>query len=133
VIPIVARGNGTTTTIADDFVIGFPFGLTVRTNSPLAFDFEFIPIMNTSSNQDFRFLIHPGAVYNYKKYAAGVRAAYEIGTGNYGFTPIVLRSFKLTEKTNYFIEADFPVRWERRPNRTRFASIGFAVHSGISF
>lgn len=134
VIPIVSRGNGITTTIADDFIIGFPFALTVKTKSPAAFDFEFIPIFNTDSNQTFRFLIHPGIVYSIKKkYAVGVRAAYEFGTGSYGFTPIVNRSFKLTKKTNYFIEADFPVRWERRPNRTRFASIQFAIHSGISF
>ena len=134
VIPIVTRGNGTTTTIADDFIIGFPFALTVRTNSPAAFDFEFVPIVNTSSNQDFRFLVHPGIVYAFKKhYAVGIRAAYEFGTGNYGFTPIINRSFKLKGKTNYFIEADFPVRRERRPDRSRFASIQFAVHSGISF
>lgn len=134
VIPLVARGNGRTTTIADGFAIGFPFALTVRTNSPLAFDFEFIPTVNTPSNQDFRFLLHPGVVYGFKKnYAVGVRAAYEIGTGSYGFTPIANRSFKLTKKTKYFVEADFPVRWERRPNRTRFGSIGFAIHSGISF
>ncbi len=134
VIPIVTRGNNMTTTIADDFIIGFPFALTVRTNSPAAFDFEFVPTINTPSNQDFRFLVHPGIVYSIKKkYAVGIRAAYEFGTGSYGFTPIANRSFKLTRKTNYFIEADFPVRRERRPNRTRFTSIQFAVHSGISF
>ncbi len=133
VIPLIARGNGRTTTIADGFAIGFPVALIVRTNSPLAFDFEFVPTINTPSNQDFRFLIHPGVVYNFKKYAAGLRGAYEVGTGNYGFTPIASRSFKLTKKTNYFIEAVFPVRWERRPDRSRFASVGFAVHSGISF
>ena len=134
VIPIVTRGNDTTTTIADDFIIGFPFALVVKTDSPVAFDFEFVPTINTPSNQDFRFLIHPGIVYAFnKKYLVGVRGAYEFGTGNYGFTPIAQRSFKLTEKTRYFIEADFPVRWERRPNRTRFASVQFAIHSGISF
>ncbi len=134
VIPIVTRGNDTTTTIADNFIIGFPFALVVKTGSPVAFDFEFVPTINTPSNQDFRFLIHPGIVYAFnKKYLVGVRGAYEFGTGNYGFTPIAQRSFKLTEKTRYFIEADFPVRWERRPNRTRFASVQFAVHSGISF
>ncbi len=134
VIPIVTRGNGTTTTIADNFIIGFPFGLVVRTNSPAAFDFEFVPIINTPSNQDFRFLAHLGVTYSFKKkYAVGVRAAYEFGTGNYGFTPLAARSFKLTGKTNYFIETDFPVRWERRPNRTRFTSVQFAVHSGINF
>ncbi len=134
VIPIVTRGNGTTTTIADNFIIGFPFALVVRTNSPAAFDFEFVPIINTPSNQDFRFLVHPGITYTFKKkYTVGVRAAYEFGTGNYGFTPIVNRSFKLKGKTNYFIEADFPVRWERRPNGTGFTSVQFAVHTGISF
>ncbi len=134
VIPIVTRGNNRTTTIADDFIIGFPFALTVRTNSPVAFDFEFVPVINTPSNQDFRFLVHPGVIYNFKKnYAAGVRAAYEFGTGSYGFTPIVNRAFKLKGKTNYFIEADFPVRRERRPNRTRFTSVQFAVHTGVNF
>lgn len=134
VIPIVTRGDGRTTTIADDFIIGFPFALVVRTNSPAAFDFEFVPTINTPSNQDFRFLVHPGVTYTFKKkYTVGVRAAYEFGTGNYGFTPIINRSFKLKGKTNYFIEADFPVRRERRPDRSRFASIQFAVHSGISF
>ena len=134
VIPIVTRGNGTTTTIADNFIIGFPVALVVRTNSPAAFDFEFVPIINTPSNQDFRFLVHPGITYTFeKKNTVGLRGAYEFGTGNYGFTPLVARSFKLTKKTNYFIEADFPVRRERRPNRTRFASVQFAVHSGISF
>ena len=134
VIPIVTRGNDTTTTIADNFIIGFPFALVVKTDSPVAFDFEFVPTINTPSNQDFRFLIHPGIVYAFnKKYLVGVRGAYEFGTGNYGFTPIAQRSFKLTEKTRYFIEADFPVRWERRPDRSRFASIQFAIHTGISF
>jgi len=134
VIPIVTRGNGTTTTIADNFIIGFPFALVVRTNSPAAFDFEFVPIINTPSNQDFRFLVHPGITYSFKKkYAVGVRAAYEFGTGNYGFTPIASRSFKLKGKTNYFIEADFPVRRERRPNGTGFTSVQFAVHTGINF
>ena len=134
VIPIVTRGNGTTTTIADNFIIGFPVALVVRTNSPAAFDFEFVPIINTPSNQDFRFLVHPGITYTFeKKNTVGLRGAYEFGTGAYGFTPLVARSFELTKKTNYFIEADFPVRWERRPNRTRFASVQFAAHSGISF
>jgi hypothetical protein len=134
VIPIVTRGDGRTVSIADDFIIGFPAALVVKTDSPVAFDFEFVPTINTPSNQDFRFLIHPGIVYAFKKnYLVGVRAAYEVGTGNYGFTPIAQRSFKLTKKTRYFVEADFPVRWEKRPNNSRFTSFQFAIHSGISF
>ena len=30
VLPLVTRANGTTTSISDDFVIGFPMGITVR-------------------------------------------------------------------------------------------------------
>ncbi len=58
VVPIVTRGDGNTVTLAEDFIIGFPFGLTVRTDSPVAFDFEFIPTINTPSDQNFRFLVH---------------------------------------------------------------------------
>ncbi len=134
VVPIVTRGDGNTVTLAEDFIIGFPFGLTVRTNSPIAFDFEFIPTLNTPTNQNFRFLVHPGIVYTFKKdYLVGLRGAYEEGTGNYGFTPIVSRSFKLTEKINYFIEADLPVRWESRPDGSEFTSVQFALHTGINF
>ncbi len=134
VVPIVTRGDGNTVTLAEDFIIGFPFGLTVRTNGPIAFDFEFIPTLNTPTNQNFRFLVHPGIVYTFKKdYLVGLRGAYEEGTGNYGFTPIVSRSFKLTEKINYFIEADLPVRWESRPDGSGFTSVQFALHTGITF
>ncbi len=134
VVPLVTRGDGNTVTLAEDFIIGFPFGLTVRTDSPVAFDFEFIPTINTPSNQNFRFLVHPGIVYTFgKNYLVGLRGAYEEGTGNYGFTPIVSRSFKLTAKINYFIEADLPVRWESRPDGSEFTSVQFALHTGINF
>ncbi len=134
VVPIVTRGDGDTVTLAEDFIIGFPFGLTVRTNGPIAFDFEFIPTLNTPTNQNFRFLVQPGIVYTFKKdYLVGLRGAYEEGTGNYGFTPIVSRSFKLTEKINYFIEADLPVRWESRLDGSGFTSVQFALHTGITF
>src|SRR5207247_595436 len=43
VLPLVARANGTTTTISDDFVIGFPVGITVRKSDKFAFDLELVP------------------------------------------------------------------------------------------
>jgi hypothetical protein len=33
VFPLVTHANGETTTISDDFVIGFPMGITVKTGS----------------------------------------------------------------------------------------------------
>ncbi len=47
VLPLVTRENGKTTTISDDFVIGFPVGITVRKSSTFAFDLELVPSVQT--------------------------------------------------------------------------------------
>lgn len=81
-------------------------------------------------------------IYGFKKkYAVGVRAAYEANNNDaYGFTPLVSRSFKINDKLNHFIEFDFPVRWNKRTVRVgnqnfndRFLSGAFALHYGVSF
>ena len=43
VLPLVTHANGTNTTISDDFVIGFPMGITVRKSDTFAFDLELVP------------------------------------------------------------------------------------------
>ena len=132
VVPIVARGNGATTNVGDRFVFGFPVGLTLKTKKNIAVDFEFIPTFNTG--RDFVLTIHPGIIYGFaKKYAVGVRAAYDAGAGSYGFTPLISRGFKVNEKVGFFIEADFPIRSNYRPYQNRFGSIAFAMHAGFAF
>lgn len=133
VVPIVARGNGNTTNLGDRFQFGFPVGLTVKTASPFAFDFEFIPFFNTG--RDFVLVVHPGIIYGFKKKInVGVRAAYEVNNNDaYGFTPLIAKGFKLNDKVGYFIEADFPVRWNKRPRADRFVSGAFALHFGFNF
>ena len=132
VVPIVGRGGGVTTNVGDRFVFGFPVGLTVKTKSNLAVDFEFIPTFNTG--RDFVLTIHPGIIYDFKKkYAVGVRAAYDAGAGSYGFTPLISRGFKINEKVGFFIEADFPIRSNYRAYQDRFGSIAFAMHAGFAF
>lgn len=132
VVPIVGRGGGVTTNVGDRFVFGFPVGLTVKTKSNLAVDFEFIPTFNTG--RDFVLTIHPGIIYGFKKkYAVGVRAAYDAGAGSYGFTPLISRGFKINEKVGFFIEADFPIRSNYRAYQDRFGSIAFAMHAGFAF
>ena len=42
VFPLVARAGGTTVTLADDFSIGFPMGITVKTSDQWAFDLELV-------------------------------------------------------------------------------------------
>ena len=132
VVPIVARGGGVTTNVGDRFVFGFPVGLTIKTKKHVAVDFEFIPTFNTG--RDFVLTIHPGIIYGFaKKYAVGVRAAYDAGAGSFGFTPLVSRGFKINEKVGWFIEADFPIRSNYRAYQNRFGSIAFAAHTGIAF
>lgn len=134
VFPVVSRGGGTTT-IADDFVFGFPMGITFKNKRRVAFDMEVIPTFNLNSpGRDFTFTVHPGVLVAFrKKYAAGIRAAYDFGAGSYGFTPLVSRGFKIKGNTGFFVEADFPVRWRKRADGSRFASGGFAAHFGVSF
>ncbi len=132
--PIVTRSDGTTTTIADDFVVGFPIGITIRNSSPIAFDFEFIPTINNSPRQEVTLTVHPGAIYGFKKhYAVGIRAAFDIGADTYGFTPLVQRSWKIKGNTNYFVEADFPIRFRQQPDGRRTRSGAFTAHFGVSF
>lgn len=132
VVPIVGRGNGITTNLGDRFVFGFPVGLTLKTKRNIAVDFEFIPTFNTG--RDFVLTIHPGIIYGFaKKYAVGVRAAYDAGAGSFGFTPLISRGFKINNKVGFFIEADFPIRSNYRPYQSRFGSIAFAAHAGFAF
>lgn len=135
VLPLVARGGGSTALpIVDNFTIGFPVGLTVRTNSPVAFDFEFIPTINTPGRNNFFLTIHPGIIYGFKKkYAVGLRGAYDAGNNSYGFTPLISRGYKINDKLGFFIEADFPIRWNQRETGGRFASGAFAAHFGLAF
>ena len=132
--PIVTRSDGTTTTISEDFIVGFPVGITIKNSSPFAFDFEFIPTINNSPQQEVTLTVHPGIIYSFKKhYAVGVRAAFDIGADTYGFTPLVQRSWKLKGDTKYFIEADFPVRFEQQPDRRRTTAGTFTAHFGVAF
>ena len=132
--PIVTRSDGITTTISEDFIVGFPVGITIRNSSPVAFDFEFVPTINNSPRQDVTLTVHPGAIYGFKKnYAVGIRAAFDIGSDTYGFTPLVQRSWKIKGNTKYFVEADFPVRFRQQPDGRRTTSGAFTAHFGISF
>lgn len=132
--PIVTRSDGMTTTISEDFVVGFPVGVTIRNSSPFSFDFEFVPTVNNSPRQEVTLTVHPGVIYGFKKnYAVGLRAAFDIGGDTYGFTPLVQRSWTLKGNTKYFVEADFPVRFRQQPDRRRTTSSAFTAHFGVSF
>ena len=138
VFPLIARTEGETTTIADDFVIGFPVGITVRPNASWAFDLELVPNVQNDP-VDVALTVHPGVLRDLgSSWTAGLRVAFEVNGDAWGFTPLLNKGFPVGNHA-FFIEADVPIRFHRvespffdRPDETS-TSIGFAVHVGIGF
>ena len=61
VFPLVTHADGKTTTISDDFVVGFPMGITVRKSDEFAFDLELVPaVQNDPLHVDLT--VHPGII-----------------------------------------------------------------------
>ena len=46
VFPLITHADGDTTDIGDDFQMGFPMGITVKTSDRWAFDLELVPGLN---------------------------------------------------------------------------------------
>ena len=130
VVPLVTDVDGETITVSDDFVIGFPMGITVKKNERIAFDLELVPVIQDSP-QELDLVVHPGVLFSLRNsFTVGVRMAFEIDGDAWGFTPLVARGFPLKNRAaTYFIELDFPIR--RLSNDD--TSIGLAFHTGIGF
>lgn len=134
VIPLVTEVDGETTTVSDDFVIGFPMGLSVKLTERIAFDLELVPVIQDSP-QEVSLTVHPGAIFSVgKRYAAGIRMAFDIDGDAWGFTPLVARSFTIPKSpVKYFVELDFPIRFLEDNSGDDDTSVGIAFHTGIAF
>jgi hypothetical protein len=133
VFPIVSHANGETTTISDDFVIGFPMGITVRKSDKLALDLELVPVVQNGS-LDVSLTVHPGVVAAVGSgWGAGARLAFDVNKPSWGFTPILNHGLlKVGGNSTLFGELVFPVRFQE-DSRGRFTSVGFGIHVGIGF
>ena len=91
-----SNGTSNTTTIGNNFIIAFPFGVGVQPQgSPVVFDFEFVPQVNPSTRSD-TLLVNPGVVLPLQYgWAVGMRASFEIDQNSVGFTPLVHKNFPL--------------------------------------
>ena len=122
----VTISDGDLTTIADLYSIGFPTGITIKTNDWTAFDVEFVPSINGHNNVNL--LFHPGVLLNLgKNWTLGARAAYEIGKNSYGFTPLINKSFPLKKDVALFGEIVLPVRFGDA------TSLTLGLHLGVGF
>jgi hypothetical protein len=132
-IPLVTRANGSTSTVSDDFVVGFPTGITIRTGGRIAFDLELIPVIqNEPLHVDLT--VHPGVVVDVGgRIGAGLRMAFEVNRASWGFTPLLNRSFRLGDETSLIGELVVPIRFQIAPSGSPFRSVGLGVHAGIAF
>ena len=133
VLPLATRANGSTTTISDDFVIGFPTGITVKTGQRVAFDLELVPVIqNKPLHVDLT--VHPGVIVSVAdRLSAGLRMAFDVNRPSWGFTPLINRSFPLSGSTSVFGELVVPIRFQTNAVGSEFTSIGVGIHVGVGF
>lgn len=121
----------------DFYSIGFPFGLTLRTSGRFLIDLELVPFIKPYADDagkpyDVHLLYHPGVLYPVGSgFTLGLRAAFESGQNQFGFTPLINKSFKIGPAGSLFIELVFPGRWGPEKS-SGYTQIG-GVHLGFGF
>ena len=134
VLPLVSHADGATTTIADDFVIGFPMGITVRKSPTFAFDLELVPAVQNDP-LGVGLTVHPGVVWGVGDgWGAGLRLAFDVNQPSWGLTPILNHGLlKVGKDSMLFGELVLPVRFQENRAGRSFTSVGFGVHLGVGF
>jgi hypothetical protein len=139
VLPLVTRAGGQTTNdLSDAFSIGFPMGITVKGKGSMAFDMELVPAINTVRPRENSLTVHPGLIWDLGHgFGAGMRAAFDVNSATYGFTPLVNHSWPIKSENGffkaYFIEAVLPVRFNRPVVGPKTDPVTFGLHFGLGF
>ena len=137
VLPLVTHAGGNTTTIADNFAIGFPMGVTFKGKGRMALELEFVPSVQDDPRQ-VSLLVHPGLVWGVGRgVGVGIRAAFDINSSQFGFTPLINKSWKFANQDQffkaYFVEAVLPVRFNRPTGGPDTNPVTFGIHFGLGF
>ena len=134
VLPLTTHADGKTTTIGDDFVIGFPMGITVRKSDTFAFDLELVPAVQNDPLH-VGLTVHPGVVCGLGNgWGAGVRLAFDVNEPSWGFTPILNHGLlKMRGDSTLFGEVVVPIRFQSVRRGDTTTSVGLGVHIGIGF
>jgi hypothetical protein len=137
VLPLVTHAGGDTTTIADNFAIGFPMGITFKGKGRMSLDMEFVPSIQNDP-REVSLLVHPGLIWSVGRgYSVGMRAAFDVNSSQFGFTPLVNKSWPIGDQSgffkSYFAEAVLPVRFNRPPIGPDTNPVTFGVHFGLGF
>ena len=135
VLPLVTRAGGKTTNISDHFSIGFPLGITFKGKGRMAYDLELVPGVQGTPRQT-NLTVHPGFVWDVgHNFGVGLRAAFDVNSPQWGFTPLVNHSWPITNSffKAYFAEAVLPIRFNRPTNGISTTPVTFGLHFGLGF
>jgi len=135
VLPLVTHAGGNTTSLADNFSIGFPIGVTFKGKGHMAFDLELVPGVQDSP-RNTTLTVHPGLVWDLgHRWGAGIRAAFDVNSPSFGFTPLVNHSWPIKDSffKAYFVEAVLPVRFNRPTGGVDTTPVTFGLHFGLGF
>jgi len=137
--PLLAfnKNKSTYFTDYDFYSIGFPFGITLTTSGSVLIDLELVPFIKPRIDDDavpyeVHLLYHPGILIPVGHgFTVGLRAAFEPGNDQFGFTPLVNKGFSLNKGMQFFVELVLPGRFgpEKSSGYTQVA--GF--HMGVGF
>ncbi|MEO9869995.1 hypothetical protein [Ekhidna sp.] len=134
--PLITFSDGETTSISDNYVVGFPTGINIGIKENLAFDVEIVPFIEDGKMNNL--LFHPGVLFGLGSgFTFGNRLAFETGSQAYGFTPLLNKSFSLGENGAFFLELVLPVRFGKIElplgGEDRFSALTVGLHTGIAF
>jgi len=137
VVPWVTHSGGQTTSIADNFSIGFPIGITFKGKGRMNLDLEMVPSVS-GHPREVNLTVDPGLVWSLDHgVGVGLRAAFDVNSSQFGFIPLVNKSWKFKNQNGffkvYFVEADLPVKFSRPTGGRATNSVTFATHFGLGF
>ena len=88
--------------------------------------------------QTARGTVDPGVVWGLPHgFGIGGRMAFDVNSFQFGFIPLVNKSWDFKEPKGifkrFFVEADFPFKFNRPPGVPGTNSFTFATHFGLGF
>lgn len=116
-----------TTTIADQFTLLHPIGISVKFDK-VTVDFETVVVNPIEPGGTVGLVIDPGVVYNFGPVAAGLRLAWQQANSNFGLIPLVNKGIVDIGEATWFVEAAFPTFYSDST-----IQFNMVLHSGVGF
>ena len=116
-----------TTTIADQFTLLHPIGISVKFDK-VTVDFETVVVNPIEPSGQVGFIVDPGVIYNFGPAAAGLRFAWQQAESNFGIIPLVNKGIMNVGEATWFVEAAFPTFYSDST-----VQFNMVLHSGVGF